>query len=78
METHGKIVYAYGEAIAYMCKNALECVTQLIIDDGIPDRGHRQNILSKDYKMFGCHSAPHRDFEDMHCLDFAGDYIPKD
>lgn len=42
-----------GENIAYGCFNPVEIVTTLLIDDGMPDRGHRDNFLNPDYDRVG-------------------------
>jgi uncharacterized protein YkwD len=36
--------------------NAEMTVLGLIIDDGVPDRGHRKTIFNPDYHFIGCHS----------------------
>ena len=44
---------AMGENIAYGCRSAIEIVAGLMIDDGVPDRGHRVNFLDPDYDRVG-------------------------
>ena len=65
----------YGENLSFSCETGEEVVAQLIIDDGVPERGHRENLFNKEFKVFGCHSGPHKDFEKMCCLDFAGGFV---
>ena len=61
-EKYGKFISSYGENLSFACDTAEEVVLQLIIDDGIEGRGHRQNIFNKDFKVVGCYSGPHKDF----------------
>ena len=48
---------------------------QLIVDDGVPERGHRENIFNPEFKVFGCYTGAHSDFETMSCLDLAGGFV---
>lgn len=75
ISNHGKILNCYGENLAFHCDDAEEVLQQLIIDDGVHERGHRENIFNKEFKVFGCYSGPHRDFEQMCCMDFAGGIV---
>ena len=36
--------------------NAEMTILGLIIDDGVPDRGHRKTIFCSEYKYVGCRS----------------------
>lgn len=46
MKRYGHVFYGGGENIINGEKNALESIITLIIDDGIPSRGHRKTILA--------------------------------
>lgn len=39
------------------------------------DRGHRDNLFNKEFKVFGSYTGPHRDYEHMTCMDLAGGLI---
>jgi len=41
------------------------------------ERGHRENIFNKDFKVFGCYSGPHKDYDCMSSLIFAGGIVKK-
>ena len=58
MRRHGRWS-ATGEAIAYGPHRAEDVVLQLIIDDGVPDRGHRQAVFSARYRYAGVACGPH-------------------
>ncbi len=62
---------ATGEAIAYGSGDAEEVVLQLIVDDGVPDRGHRRILFNPDYTLIGVACGPHRVWRQVCVLDFA-------
>jgi uncharacterized protein YkwD len=66
-----------GENIAYGKLSARIMVLGLIIDDGIPDRGHRKNIFNPKFGIAGIACGDHPRFGIMCVIDFAGDYIEK-
>lgn len=49
------------ENIDYCCRIGAEIILNLIVDDGVPDRGHRDNIFH-DYKYVGTAFGPHKGF----------------
>ena len=72
---YGKFVSCYGENLSFHCETPEEVLCQLIIDDGVPERGHRLNIFNSEFKVFGCYSGPHKDYEFMTCMDFAAGFV---
>lgn len=48
-----------GENITYGLENGREIVTWLLIDDGVPGRGHRINLLDPDYVLTGASFGRH-------------------
>jgi uncharacterized protein YkwD len=75
MMRYGKVRGAYGENIGYGEFSAREIVMQLIIDDGVQDRGHRDYIFKDDFKVVGVACGDHKAFGTMCVMDFAGKYI---
>lgn len=68
-----------GENISYGSKTAREIVVSLLIDDGVKSRGHRKNIMSKDFKTTGIgFAAQHKKYGCECVLDFADDFIEKE
>lgn len=62
---------ATGEAIAYGPDRAEEVVLQLIVDDGVADRGHRRILFNPAYELIGVACAPHPVWRRVCVLDVA-------
>jgi uncharacterized protein YkwD len=74
IERHGKWDRRIGENIGYGPTGARNMVMQLTIDDGVPDRGHRINTFSTDFKTAGIACGPHPRFGSMCVIDFASGF----
>ena len=48
-----------------------QIVKALFIDDGVPSRGHRENLLNHRFKRVGVACGPHSKFSHMCTMDFA-------
>lgn len=62
-----------AENIAYGSKDAKDILLQLVIDDGVADRGHRKNLFSDRYQMIGVGYAAHKQMGGVCVIDFVGD-----
>lgn len=74
MERYGSWLKTAGENIDYGNNVARRIVLSLLIDDGVPSRGHRQNILNNDFKAVGIACGPHGQYRYMCVMDFAGGF----
>lgn len=74
MNRYGQWLNAAGENISYGYNTGFYIVLQLLIDDGVPDRGHRTNILSPDFTVTGVGMATHKVYQFVTVIPFAGDY----
>jgi len=63
-----------AENISYGGYSTRGVVIQLIVDDGVPDRGHRINIFNSEYRFVGVGCGTHARFNDMCVMDFAAAY----
>lgn len=61
-----------GENCSYGYNSALDIIMQLLIDEGIPDYGHRKNLLSKDFQYTGISIQPHKKSEWTCVIEFGG------
>ena len=76
IERHGSWLTSIAENIGYGPDTARLMVMQLIIDDGVPGRGHRKNIFAPAYKVAGAACGPHPSYQHMCVMDFAGGFRP--
>jgi uncharacterized protein YkwD len=74
---YGKWRQTMGENIAFGVTGARNIVIQLIVDDGVSDRGHRKNIFQPAFRCVGVACGPHAKFGFMCVMDFAGGFDEK-
>lgn len=75
LNRYGKWGISVGENIDYGNGEAKRIVTSLLIDDGVPSRGHRRNLLSDSFKFVGVAVGTHRVYKHICVMDFAGSYL---
>jgi len=69
---HGVEADVAAENIAYGPSRASDVVRELIIDSGVPSRGHRRNIFYVGLEYAGVSCGAHKDYSAMCVIDFAG------
>lgn len=75
IQRHGHWTIAFGEAISYgpyVADRGRDVIAQLLVDDGVPSRGHRKALFDSDYRLAGVNCGPHPTFETACVIDFAG------
>jgi uncharacterized protein YkwD len=72
LHRHGAFAMLMAEDISYGYANPREVVLQLIVDAGVPSRGHRNNIFNPAFREAGVACGPHRVYGAMCVVDFAG------
>ncbi|NTU52642.1 MAG: CAP domain-containing protein [Chlorobiaceae bacterium] len=77
IERYGQWELSAAENISYGPVEASEIVISLLIDDGVPSRGHRKNLLNGIYNVVGVKTGTHPVYGAMCVMDFAGNYILK-
>jgi uncharacterized protein YkwD len=71
MQERGLFAAMMAEDISYGYRTPRDVVRQLIVDSGVPSRGHRNNLFGA-YQSVGIGCGPHRIYGAMCVLDFAG------
>lgn len=77
IERYGEWDICSAEDITYGSYEARQIVIFLLIDDGVPDRGHRENILNPCFRFAGIANGKHPDYQTMCVIDYAGEYKTK-
>jgi uncharacterized protein YkwD len=71
---HGHSGGLSGEVIDYGWTDAENIVIDLLIDDGVADRGHRKNVLHPLYAQAGVACGPHARYGTMCVVEMAEQY----
>lgn len=77
IERFGEWDICSAEDITYGSFEARQIVIALLIDDGVPDRSHRKNILNPCFRFAGVAFGKHPGYQTMCVIDYAGDYKTK-
>lgn len=71
---YGKWHKCYGENLAYFCWKADDVILNWLIDDGVPARGHRVNLLREGWRYGGVGGGGHKNMDSMYVALFADVY----
>lgn len=74
IERQGTWKRVIGENISYGPDEARAVVIQLIVDDGVPGRGHRKNIFDPAFGVAGVACGPHPVLGTVCVIDYAGGF----
>lgn len=74
IERHGSWEGRIGENIGYGPSEPRLMVMQLLIDDGVSSRGHRNNQFSPDFASAGVACGPHPRYGSMCVIDFSHEF----
>jgi len=77
MARYGRLTGASGENMAFGLKEPRDIIMQLLVDDGLPGRPHRENLFSADFRMSGVNVRRHSNFGVMCVITYAGEYVEK-
>ncbi|HEY3371977.1 MAG TPA: CAP domain-containing protein [Prolixibacteraceae bacterium] len=77
IEKYGIWDICSSEDITYGSFEARQIVLSLLIDDGVPNRGHRKNIMNPCTRFAGVAKGGHPTYKAMCVIDYAGDYKSK-
>lgn len=66
-----------AENISFGPLDAEEIVIGLLVDDGVPDRGHREVLLTRELFFAGVACGPHPSYRIACVMDFATSLRPK-
>jgi hypothetical protein len=72
LEGAGVWAMSMEEDIAYGPTEPREVVRELIVDDGVPDRGHREAVFDPHMSRAGFACGPHTAWRWMCVIDFVG------
>ena len=67
--------YAVSESIDYGGTSGKEVIVNLLVDDGVKLRTHRENIFNQNFLYFGVAVVPNEEYEFCTVIDYFGDIV---
>jgi uncharacterized protein YkwD len=77
VERYGEWLGALGEAIIYRTDSARNMVIGLIIDDGTPGRGHRNDLFNPNFHLAGLSVSEKGAYGQICVINYVGDFKEK-
>jgi uncharacterized protein YkwD len=78
LSAHGTWQMSYSENVDYgPFLTGRDVVVDLLVDDGVPDRGHRRNIFDGSAHVVGIACGPHPQFRSMCVVDQAYGFVSR-
>jgi hypothetical protein len=74
LHRHGSWMRRAAEVIQYGAFDSREIVALLVVDDGVPNRGHRQVLFDQDYRVMGVATGPHATYRTMCVITLAAGF----
>jgi len=74
MERYGKWSTTTAENLAWGMWDGAMMMYQLYVDDGVPSRGHRTNIINPALTRVGIAYCNHSKMKNMLAITYAGGY----
>ena len=79
MNRYGQWSKSAGENISYGQATIAEWhLINLLVDDNVPDRGHRAALLEPNYQAMGAACQPHAGYRIVCVMNYASDYQDRD
>jgi uncharacterized protein YkwD len=77
VDRYGSWDAVIGETVVYEVSTARQIIISLIIDDGVPNRGHRRNIFDPNYHVTGISVSEPLTFGSKCVIDYVGGFKEK-
>lgn len=78
LNAHGTWQQSYSENVDYgPFLSGRDVIVDLLVDDGVPGRGHRHNIFDGSARVVGVSCGPHPKFRSMCVIDQASGYVSR-
>ncbi len=71
IKKHSDQIGSMSENVSFGWKTGKDIILQMLIDDGVPNRGHRLNLFGKFAKV-GIAAGEHKVYKHFAVLDFIG------
>jgi uncharacterized protein YkwD len=75
---HGAWILGVAETVDYGQDDGFLSAIDLLVDDGVPSRGHRKIIMEPDLETAGVAVGPHPRYRAMAVVDYAGHFFDAD